>query len=159
MIILGIDPGIAITGYGIIRKERDALTCLDFGCIRTPAGLDMAERLKMLSAELKSVIKKHKPQSAAIEKLFFTTNAKTVISVAQARGVALETLASYGVEIYEYTPLQVKQATTSYGKAEKSQVQKMVMLLLGLKDIPKPDDAADALAIAICCANTNTCFN
>jgi crossover junction endodeoxyribonuclease RuvC len=159
MIILGIDPGIAITGYGIIRKERDALTCLDFGCIRTPAGLDMAERLKMLSAELKSVIKKHKPQSAAIEKLFFTTNAKTVITVAQARGVALETLASYGVEIYEYTPLQVKQATTSYGKAEKSQVQKMVMLLLGLKDIPKPDDAADALAIAICCANTNTCFN
>ena len=159
MIILGIDPGIAITGYGIIRKERDALTCLDFGCIRTPAGLDMAERLKMLSAELKSVIKKHKPQSAAIEKLFFTTNAKTVITVAQARGVAPETLASYGVEIYEYTPLQVKQATTSYGKAEKSQVQKMVMLLLGLKDIPKPDDAADALAIAICCANTNTCFN
>ena len=159
MIILGIDPGIAITGYGIIRKERDALTCLDFGCIRTPAGLDMAERLKMLSAELKSVIKKHKPQSAAIEKLFFTTNAKTVITVAQARGVALETLASYGVEIYEYTPLQVKQATTSYGKAEKSQVQKMVMLLLGLKDIPKPDDAADALAIAICCANTNICFN
>ena len=119
----------------------------------------MAERLKMLSAELKSVIKKHKPQSAAIEKLFFTTNAKTVITVAQARGVALETLASYGVEIYEYPPLQVKQATTSYGKAEKSQVQKMVMLLLGLKDIPKPDDAADALAIAICCANTNTCFN
>ena len=159
MIILGIDPGIAITGYGIIRKERDALTCLDFGCIRTPAGLDAAERLKMLSAGLKSVIKKHKPQSAAIEKLFFTTNAKTVITVAQARGVALETLASYGVEIYEYTPLQVKQATTSYGKAEKSQVQKMVMLLLGLKDIPKPDDAADALAIAICCANTNTCFN
>ena len=155
MIIAGLDPGIAITGYGIIKKERDALVCLDFGCIKTPVGLSAPQRLTLLKKSLVSVIKTHNPEVAAVEKIFFATNAKTAISVAQARGVALETFASLGVEINEYTPLEVKQAVTSYGKADKTQVQKMVKFFLNLKEIPKPDDAADALAIAICCANTS----
>jgi len=155
MIILGLDPGIAITGYGIVRSENNKLECVEFGCIKTSPGQEEAERLKVLRNELSCIIKAHKPETASIEKLFFTTNAKTAISVAQARGVALETLASCGVTIYEYTPLQVKQAVTSYGKAEKSQVQKMVKLLLALEEIPKPDDAADALAVAICAANSH----
>lgn len=155
MVILGLDPGIAITGYGVIRNENNKLENIEFGCIKTMPGQEEAERLKIIKDELALIIKKHNPDIASIEKIFFTTNAKTVISVAQARGVALETLSSAGITIYEYTPLQVKQAVTSYGKADKSQVQKMVKLLLGLEEIPKPDDAADALAIAICCANSN----
>lgn len=154
MIILGVDPGTATTGYGIIRKERDALVDIDFGCIKTPSSLETPERLKYLQQGITGVIKKHRPDAAAIEKLFFTTNAKTAISVAQARGVVLETLASSCIAIHEYTPLQIKQAVTGYGKADKTQVQKMVKVLLGLNEIPKPDDAADALATAICCAHT-----
>ena len=155
MVILGLDPGIAITGYGVIRSENNKLESVEFGCIKTMPGQEEAERLKILKTELSKIIKTYKPDIASIEKIFFTTNAKTVISVAQARGVALETLARRGIAIYEYTPLQVKQAVTSYGKADKLQVQKMVKLLLSLEEIPKPDDAADALAIAICCANSN----
>ena len=155
MVILGLDPGIAITGYGVIRSENNKLESVEFGCIKTMPGQEEAERLKILKTELSKIIKTYKPDIASIEKIFFTTNAKTVISVAQARGVALETLARRGITIYEYTPLQVKQAVTSYGKADKLQVQKMVKLLLALEEIPKPDDAADALAIAICCANSN----
>ena len=155
MVILGLDPGIAITGYGVIRSENNKLESVAFGCIKTMPGEEEAERLKILKTELSKIIKTYKPDIASIEKIFFTTNAKTVISVAQARGVALETLARRGITIYEYTPLQVKQAVTSYGKADKLQVQKMVKLLLALEEIPKPDDAADALAIAICCANSN----
>jgi len=155
MIILGLDPGIAITGYGIIRKERNELTQLDFGCITTSPSQETPKRLQLLQEGLGAIIQKYKPEIGAVEKLFFTTNAKTAISVAQARGVILETLASAGLEIYEYTPLQVKQAVTTYGKADKAQVQKMVKALLRLKEIPKPDDAADALAIAICCAHTS----
>lgn len=154
MNILGLDPGTAITGYGVIKKENNVLACVTFGCIKTEAYLNAAERLMLLKRELANIISIHKPDAAAIEKLFFTTNAKTAISVAQARGVALEILASSGVTIHEYTPLQVKQAVTGYGKAEKIQIQKMVKLLLNLNEIPKPDDAADALAIAICCAHT-----
>lgn len=155
MIILGLDPGIAITGYGIIQKERDALACGGFGCIKTRATHDAAERLHDLADQLSNIIQTSRPDTAAIEKIFFATNAKTVISVAQARGVVLETLTRFGIQIYEYTPLQVKQAVTGYGKAEKMQVQKMVKALLRLDRIPKPDDAADALAIAICCAHTS----
>ena len=155
MTILGVDPGTAITGYGIIKKERDKLTQLDFGCIKTSPGHETPKRLQLLHEGLETIIQKYKPETAAVEKLFFTTNVKTAISVAQARGVILETLASAGIEIYEYTPLQVKQAVTTYGKADKMQVQKMVMTLLHLEEIPRPDDAADALAIAICCAHTS----
>jgi len=155
MTILGLDPGTAITGYGIIKKERDELIQLDFGCIKTSPGHEMPKRLQLIQEGLETIIRKYRPDIAAIEKLFFTTNAKTVISVAQARGVILGTLANARIEIYEYTPLQVKQAVTTYGKADKTQVQKMVTTLLHLKEIPKPDDAADALAIAICCAHTS----
>ncbi|MFY9457938.1 MAG: crossover junction endodeoxyribonuclease RuvC [Candidatus Spechtbacterales bacterium] len=154
MIILGIDPGMARTGYGIIAKQGNNLTCVDFGCISTPAKMETAPRLRLVRKGIIDVIYKYGPEVAAIEKLFFAKNVKTALSVAHARGVILEAVASRNLPIYEYTPLQVKQAATSYGRAEKSQVQKMVKVLLALKEIPKPDDAADALAIAICCANT-----
>lgn len=157
MIILGLDPGIAITGYGIIKKDLDVFECLNFGYIKTSQKDSGPERLRLLRAELDHVIKSYKPKVAAIERLFFASNTKTAISVAQARGVILETLASSRIETCEYTPLQVKQAVTGYGRAEKFQVQKMVKLLLNLEAYPRPDDAADALAVAICCANT--CLN
>lgn len=155
VIILGLDPGTATTGYGIIKKERGGLVCINFGCIKTVPHMEPAKRLQRIRAELLGIIKKHKPDAAAIEQLFFTTNAKTAISVAQARGVVLETLTSSGLSILEFTPLQVKQAVTSYGKADKTQVQKMVKILLNLKTIPKPDDAADALAVSICAAHSH----
>jgi crossover junction endodeoxyribonuclease RuvC len=155
MTIMGIDPGIARMGYGFVSPDKmGKLCCIDFGYIKTPPGLETPKRLKLLREGLESITRKYRPEVAAIEKLFFTTNAKTAISVAQARGVILETLASYGIETREYTPLQVKQAVTGYGKADKLQVQKMVATLLRLEEIPKPDDASDALAIAICAANS-----
>jgi|SRR3989338_8272375 len=155
MIILGLDPGTATTGYGIIERDaRGTLHPIEFGCIQTPSGIEQAARLKQLRDNLLELINKHKPQHAGIEQLFFTNNAKTVMHVSQARGVALEALYSSNILIGEYTPLQVKQAVTGYGKADKMQVQKMVKTLLKLEQIPKPDDAADALAIAICRANT-----
>ena len=152
MIILGIDPGTAIIGYGIIKKDEN-LSLIDYGCITTSAKLTTAERLTILYKELKKIINKYKPNIASVEKLFFCKNIKTAITVSQARGVILLTINKAGIPIFEYTPLEIKQAITSYGKAEKIQVQKMVKILLKLKKIPKPDDAADALATAICCAN------
>lgn len=154
MIILGLDPGTATTGYGIIKKETNGLSCVCFGCIKTSPELNPAERLSLIRKELVFIIKKYNPDRAAVEKLFFTKNVKTAISVSHARGVVLETLNAHFLPAYEYTPLQVKQAITGYGKADKTQVQKMVRILLSLKEIPKPDDAADALAVAICCANS-----
>lgn len=153
-IILGIDPGIADTGYGVIKDEGGKLACLDYGSIKTPAKMEMSERLEWLARELFQIIKKHKPDVVAIEQLFFCNNAKTAIIVGQARGVILVVARWNKKPIVEFTPLQVKQAVSTYGKADKSQVQKMVQLILGLKDIPKPDDAADALAIAICALNS-----
>lgn len=154
MIILGLDPGTARTGYGVVERQGGNLACVDFGCIRTPAQMETALRLRLIRKGVINVIYKYKPEIAAIEQLFFTKNIKTAISVAHARGVILEAVASRNLPIREYTPLQVKQATTSYGKAEKSQVQRMVKILLNLTEIPQPDDASDALAVAICCANT-----
>lgn len=159
MVILGLDPGTATTGYGVIKKERDKLFCVSFGCIRTPSGLDMPNRLKKIREELLALVQIHAPRVAAIEQLFFAKNLKTAIAVAHARGIALEGLASAGVLLCEYTPLQVKQAVTGYGRAEKIQVQQMVKLLLNLESAPKPDDAADALAIAICCAHSYASIN
>jgi len=153
MIILGIDPGTAATGFGIIKKNRE-LKPIDYGLITTPADLSTAERLNRLHNELHLLIKKHKPDIVAVEDIFFFKNLKTVIKVSQARGVILLTAAKSKIPIFECTPLQVKQAITSYGRAEKIQVQKMVKVLLDLKEIPKPDDAADALAVAICCAHS-----
>ena len=153
--ILGIDPGIADTGYGIIQKDESGnLSCVDYGSIKTMAKMDMGERLEILNKELNKIIKKHKPDLIAIEQLFFCNNAKTAIVVGQARGVAMLTARQSKVPIVEFTPLQVKQAVSAYGKASKMQVQKMVKIILNLKEIPKPDDAADALAIAICASNS-----
>ena len=159
MIILGIDPGTAATGFGIINKlkvKSQQLKVITYGCIKTPTNLTTAERLKVLHNQLNLLIKKHKPDMVAVEDIFFFKNLKTAVKVSQARGVILLTAAKSKIPIFECTPLQVKQATTSYGRAEKIQVQKMVKTLLNLKEIPKPDDAADALAVAICCAHTIT---
>lgn len=154
MIILGVDPGTAIIGFGIIKIEKNKSELIEYGCIKTDPKFSTAERLNKLDKELAKIIKKYKPDKAAVEDIFFFKNLKTVIKVSQARGVILARIAKMKIPVYEYTPLQVKQAVTSYGRAEKKQVQQMVKLLLNLKEIPKPDDAADALAIAICCAHS-----
>lgn len=154
MIILGIDPGTATTGYGVVKKTKQGLQVLDYGCIVTKSGLSTAERLKEINEGLIELIKRHKPATMAIEDIFFFKNLKTAVKVSQARGVMILTACKERVSVAEYTPLQVKLAITSYGRADKNQVQKMVQVLLGLKDIPRPDDAADALAVAICHANS-----
>ena len=153
-ILLGIDPGIADTGYGVIKKEDTGkIICLDYGSIKTKAGCELADRLVVLNLELKNIINKHKPDIIAVEQLFFCKNVKTALTVGQARGVILLTSRQSGTPIVEFTPLQIKQAVSTYGKASKLQVQKMVKLLLNLDEIPKPDDAADALAAGICALN------
>jgi crossover junction endodeoxyribonuclease RuvC len=151
---MGIDPGYGITGYGIIKVEGNKLSCLDYGAIRTASTEVFSNRLKFLHQDLKEIIKKFKPNLIAVEDLFFYKNVKTAIKVGQARGVILLTCVLERVAVIEFTPLQVKQAITCYGRAGKGQVQQMVKVILNLKDIPKPDDAADALAIAICGANS-----
>jgi crossover junction endodeoxyribonuclease RuvC len=153
-IILGLDPGLADTGYGIIEKQGQRLKILKCGSIKTSSRNDFIERLKIIHQELLKIIKKYQPNIVAIEQLFFCKNVKTALLVGQARGVCLMTIAEQNLPIYEYTPLQVKQALTSYGRADKNQLGQMVKILLGLKTVPKPDDAADALAVAITCANS-----
>ena len=161
MIILGIDPGTATTGYGLIRKsktqniksQRD-FKCLDYGVILTKPGTPDADRLKKLYNELVFIIREHKPDFLAVERLYFFKNAKTVIPVAQAKGMVLLAAAKKNIPVFEFTPLQVKMTVVGYGRAEKSQVQEMIKVMLGLEKIPKPDDAADALGVAICCANS-----
>ena len=155
MIILGIDPGYAIVGYGLIDYTNNHFTVLDYGAITTPAGMDFNRRLEIIHDELELIILKHKPDCMAIEKLFYNTNAKTVIDVAQARGVILFTAQKHGLAVSEYTPLQVKQSVVGYGRAEKKQVQEMMRIMLKLEKIPKPDDTADALAMAICHAHSS----
>lgn len=156
MIILGIDPGIADTGFGVVRKEaNNKLACLDYGSIKTKAKTDLGDRLEIINKELNKIIKKYKPNLIAIEQLFFCRNEKTALIVGQARGVAVLTAKQNKIKTVEFTPLQVKQAVSSYGKASKMQVQKMVKLILNLKELPRPDDAADALAIAICASNSS----
>lgn len=153
MRILGVDPGTATTGFGVIEHHRGLFKFVDAGVITTPAGQPMPERLITIHEELAQVIKETNPTQAAVELLFFATNVTTAISVGQARGVILLTLAEAGLSPAEYTPMQVKQAVTGYGGAKKPQIQDMVRTLLKLPVIPKPDDAADALAIAITHAN------
>ena len=150
MIILGIDPGYAIVGWGVLEYSRGQFRVLGYGAITTPAGMAFEKRLEMIYKDMCTVIGKYKPEALSIEKLFFTNNKTTGIDVAQARGVILLAAAMSGVSINEYTPPQVKQAVVGYGKAEKKQVMLMTQRLLKMKDIPRPDDAADALAIAIC---------
>ncbi|MBU0648497.1 crossover junction endodeoxyribonuclease RuvC [Patescibacteria group bacterium] len=151
--ILGIDPGFAITGWGIIEHGKES-SAIGYGCIKTTAGTDYPSRLISISRELDKVIKKFNPGLAVIEQLFFCKNVKTGIQVGEARGIAILTMAKNGLPIHEFTPLQVKQAVTGYGRASKTQVQRMVQTLLGLSEIPQPDDVTDALAIAICGAMT-----
>jgi crossover junction endodeoxyribonuclease RuvC len=151
MITLGIDPGTAITGYGIIKEEQDGcLKVLDFGVIRTSADQSHGDRLVHLYKRIKELILLHQPEMGAVEKLFFERNVRTALNVGQARGVALLAMAELNMKIGEYTPLEVKQAVAGYGGADKNQVQQMVKAILGLEVIPHPDDAADALAVAIC---------
>lgn len=151
MLVIGIDPGTAITGYGLVSEEEDgSLKLVDYGVVVTSAEMPMSARLLELHRQLKTIVLLHRPAEAAVEKLFFARNVTTAISVGQARGVALLALAEEGMDVLEYTPLEVKQAVVGYGGAEKAQVQQMVSVLLGLKEIPSPDDAADALAVAIC---------
>lgn len=153
MTILGIDPGTATTGYGIIKSDKGKLTAVEYGCISTSKNNPPAERLLEIYDDLSKLIKKFKPQVIVVESVYFATNVKTAISVAQARGVVLLAAQKNKLKILEFTPLQVKSALTNYGKADKKQVQHMIKTLLDLKSIPKPDDAADALALAICGAN------
>lgn len=155
MVILGIDPGYAIVGYGFIRYEKNRYQILDFGAITTPAGMDFPQRLKEIYEDLSLLCGKYKPEVMSIEKLFFNTNKKTAVDVAQARGVILLAAKMNDVEIREYTPLQVKQSVVGYGRAEKKQVQEMTKQLLGLSAVPKPDDTADALALALCHAHAS----
>ncbi len=148
--ILGIDPGYAIVGYGVLEYEKNKFYPVEYGAITTQAHTDFQERLKEVFVSVDEVIKRTQPEALAIEKLFFTTNQKTVIQVAQARGVILLAASMNGIPVYEYTPLQIKQSVTGYGKAIKSQVQDMTKRLLRLEKVPKPDDTADRLAVAIC---------
>ncbi len=156
MRILGVDPGIAIVGWGVIDYENTRFRTVAYGAITTEAGLDVEVRLKTVYEELCEVIDCYKPAAMAVEELFFHTNITTGIAVAEARGVILLAGIQRGVPIAEYTPLQVKSAIVGYGRAEKKQVMTMVAQLLRLKTIPKPDDTADALAVAVCHAHTGT---
>lgn len=153
MRILGIDPGTATTGYGVIDRDATGYKLVDYGCILTPPDKEMPKRLEMIYQGIGELIDTFKPDEMAIEELFFNRNITTAITVGQARGVLLLGASQKGIKIAEYTPLQVKQAIAGYGKADKKQVQFMIKTMLKLKDVPKPDDAADALAIAICHSN------
>lgn len=154
MRILGIDPGYAIVGYGIIEYKSNRFTTINYGAITTVAKTDFNKRLLQIYNEVSEIMDIYKPEYVSVEKLFFTTNQKTAIDVAQARGMILLAATQRGIPIFEYTPLQVKQSVVGYGKAIKSQVMDMTKRLLNLNQIPKPDDTADALAVAICHAHT-----
>lgn len=153
MIILGIDPGTATTGFGLIKKGKK-LKCIDYGLIETASSLPAAERLKILNDELRKLIKKHRPEALAVENVYFFKNLKTAMPVSQAKGVILLTAAQENIPVYEFTPLQAKMTVVGYGRAEKKQVQEMVKIILEMAKAPYPDDAADALAVAVCCAKT-----
>lgn len=153
LIILGIDPGLADTGFGFIKKQGSKLEMIDYGSIKTKSTTPLENRLVEIHQSLNKLIKKYKPEIISVEKLFFCKNVKTAMVVGEARGVIILTAGENKLKIYEYTPLQIKMALTSYGKASKIQVQEMVKAVLCLKNPPKPDHASDALAAAICCAN------
>ncbi|NLN86519.1 MAG: crossover junction endodeoxyribonuclease RuvC [Syntrophomonadaceae bacterium] len=150
MLVMGIDPGTATTGFGLVRGDYGKETLIDYGVIRTSATISMPRRLAQINREYSQLLLEYRPDAVAIEQIFHHKNAKTVITVAQSRGVLLMATASREIEVAEYTPLQVKQAVTGYGHADKKQVQVMIQKILKLEDFPRPDDAADALAIALC---------
>lgn len=159
MIILGIDPGLADVGYGLIKAEGQTLTALDYGVIKTKRGGELAERLKYICAEVRILIKKYQPQYLGIEDIYFCNNAKTAFLVGQAKGALLLTAGDAGLKVKELTPLQIKQTVAGYGGADKLQIQKMVQILLKLKVLPSPDHAADALAAAITCSRYEKKFS
>lgn len=150
MRVVGVDPGTAITGWGVVESEGQDLIGVAYGVITTPAGMLLPQRLQIIYRDLTRVVEQWQPETAAIEELFFSRNAKTALAVGHGRGAAMLALVNANVPISEYKPLEVKQAITGYGGADKHQIQQMVKLLLSLDDIPRPDDAADALAVAIC---------
>ncbi len=150
MIVIGIDPGTATTGFGIVKKDNDSFCCLDYGVITTSKEETPASRLYTLNKELSLIIKKYSPDFLAVESIYFFKNLKTALPVSQAKGVIMFTAEKAKIPIYEFTPLEVKMTITGYGRADKKQVQEMVKLSLNLDKIPRPDDAADALGIAIC---------
>ena len=154
MLTLGIDPGTAIMGYGLVASDGRSLCAIDYGALTTPSDLRPEERLRRLHERLCEIIAAHRPDAMAVEELFFNANARTAIAVGQARGVALLAAAQAGLRVHEYTPLQVKGAVAGYGRAGKEQVQLMAATLLALRTVPRPDDAADALAVAICHAHS-----
>jgi len=154
LVILGIDPGVAIVGFGIVSENGGVSKPKRYGIISTPAGMRLALRLKQINDDVSELIETFKPDALAVEELFFNTNQKTALAVAHGRAAIILAGEAYGIPMFEYTPLQVKKAVTGYGKATKKQVMEMVKRLLELEQIPKPDDAADALAIAICHART-----
>jgi len=147
---MGIDPGIALTGYGIVQEDKGNLVLVTYGCIRTSKNEDTCQRLVKIYRTLGEVMKEYRPDSVAVEELFFNKNVRSAFQVGEARGVALLAAAHIGLEIFEYTPLQVKQSVVGYGRAAKNQIQEMVKMMLKVKNPIKPDDAADALALAIC---------
>ncbi len=154
-VIIGIDPGTTIVGFGIIKKDkRSNLRAISYGIIKTPPKIKPSKKLSKIYQEVISLFKKIKPTEVAIEKIFFFSNSKTAFQVGEARGIILLAAEKLGIPTYEYTPLQIKQAVSSYGRASKNQIQKMVKLILKLNKVPRPDDAADALAIAICHADS-----
>lgn len=154
MLILGIDPGIAITGYGIVEQNGNSLKAKEYGCIRTASKIPLESRLVTIYDKVYSVLQNTSVSCVAVEELFFNKNTRTAMAVGQARGVILLAAAHAGIPVAEYTPLQVKQALVGFGRATKSQVQEMVRVLLGLQEIPRPDDTADALGLAICHAHS-----
>ncbi len=154
MLVLAVDPGIARTGYGVVESQVDRIVYLDYGIISTPPDMEPAQRLNRIFRRITELIELNKPSEVVVEKLFFNANVDTAMSVGQAKGVIMLAAALRNIRVYEYTPLQVKQAVVGYGRAEKKQIQQMVRMLLNLPEVPKPDDAADALALAICHTNS-----
>ena len=156
MIVLGIDPGTARLGYGVVERQGSALTMLDYGCVETAKDRPLEQRLLIIHEALTDLIETHHPEAVGVERLFFNKNVQTAMAVGQARGVVLLVAAQHGLPVFEYGPHEVKLAVTGYGRAPKDQVQRMVQLVLSMTEIPKPDDAADALAVAVCTAHAVT---
>lgn len=154
MIVLGVDPGLSITGWGLVKKTGSNINLIGYGCIKTKPSIGLSDRLKILHSGLKDIIKNNNPEIMAIEELFFSKEARTIAAVSQARGAILLAAGQENLPVYEYNPRRVKIALTGYGSADKFQIQNMVKMLLSISEIPKPDDAADALAIAVCHLNT-----
>ena len=156
MIVLGIDPGTARLGYGVVERQGSTLTMLDYGCLETINDRPLEQRLLLINEGIDDLIETYRPEAVGVERLFFNRNVQTAMAVGQARGVVLLTAAQHGLPVLEYGPHEVKMAVTGYGRAPKDQVQRMVQLLLSMKERPKPDDAADALAVAVCTAHAVT---